>query len=170
VRPADAISPRLLASLAAALPVMTQAFRDPWWIIGSAAIRLGGIAETEPADVDLLCSAGDAERLIAVWREHLDADYKPHGDDRFRSRFARFGHLPMPLEVMGDLHVHAEAGWQAVRVEASQPVQCDGYTVSIPTWQEQIRILRLFGRDKDVIKADIISSHIRTAAEGANVV
>ena len=160
VMPTGAISPRLRATLVIALPVMTQVFLDPWWVIGSAAMRLGGIAEVEPADVDLLCSAGDAERLIAAWQEHVDAGYLPHDDDRFRSRFARFRHLPMPLEVMGDLHVHAEAGWRAVRVEASQQVWCDGLAVSIPTWQEQRRILGLFGRGKDMAKADLISSHI----------
>lgn len=158
--PIDAISPRLRATLAIALPVTTQVFRDPWWVIGSAAMRLGGIAEVEPADVDLLCGADDAERLISAWQERCDAGYLPHDDDRFRSRFVRFRHLPMPVEVMGDLHVRAGAGWQAVRVEASQQVSCDGYAVSIPTWQEQIRILSLFGRGKDLAKAELISSHI----------
>lgn len=167
VTPADAIPPRLLATLAIALPAMAQACRDPWWVIGSAAMRLGGMANVEPADVDLLCSASDAERLIAAWQEHLDIAYKPQDDDRFRSRFARFRHLPMPLEVMGDLQVHAEAGWQPVRVEASQQAWCDGVAVPVPAWQEQIRILHLFGRDKDLAKAGLISSHI--AAEHTNV-
>lgn len=165
--PADAISPRLLATLAIALPVMAQAFRDPWWVIGSAAMRLGGISRLEPADVDLLCSAGDAEHLIAAWQEHVDTDYTPHGDDRFHSCFARFRHLPMPLEVMGDLQVRVGSDWQPVHVEASQQVRCDGHTVTIPTWQEQMRILHLFGRDKDLAKADLISSHIE--AERVNV-
>lgn len=163
----DAISPRLLATLSVALPTMAKTFRDPCWIIGSAAIRLGGIAKVEPADVDLLCSAGDAGRLMAAWQEHLDSAYTPHGDDRFRSSFARFRHLPMPLEAMGDLQVRVEAGWQPVRVEATQAVWCDGHAVLIPSWREQIRILRLFGRDKDLAKADLISSHIE--AEQVNV-
>jgi hypothetical protein len=156
----NAISPRLLATLTIALPVIAQVFRDPWWIIGSAAMRLGGIASVEPADVDLLCSAGDADRLIATWREQVDAAYKPHDDGRFRSRFARFSHLPMPLEVMGDLQVHIGANWRPVRVEVSQQVWCDGYAVPIPIWKEQIRILHLFGRDKDLAKADLITPHI----------
>ena len=162
VKQAGAISPRLLATLASALPVMAQAFRDPWWVIGSAAMRLGGIADIEPADIDVLCSAGDAERLIAAWQEHLDVAYMPHDDDRFRSRFARFGHLPMPLEVMGDLQVHADGVWQPIRIEATQRAWCDGYVVQIATWQEQIRVLRLFGRDKDLVKANLISSHVET--------
>jgi hypothetical protein len=158
--PADAISPRLLATLATALPAMAQAFRDPWWVIGSAAMRLGGIGRLEPADVDLLCSAGDAERLIAAWQEHVDTAYTPYGDDRFRSCFARFRHLPVPLEVMGDLQVRVGSDWQPVRVGASQQVRCDGHAIAIPTWREQIRILRLFGRDKDLAKVDLISSYI----------
>lgn len=164
---ADAISPQLSATLAIAAPVMARVFRDPWWIIGSAAMRLGGIAQTEPADVDLLCSTGDAERLIAAWQENIDIAYTPHGSDRFRSCFARFRHLPMPLEVMGDLQVRVGPDWQPVRVESSQQVRCDDHAVTLPTWQEQIRILRLFGRDKDLAKADLISCHIE--AERVNV-
>jgi hypothetical protein len=163
----DAIPPRLSATLTAALPAMARTFLDPWWLIGSAALRLGGIVRVDPADVDVLCSGGDAGRLIAAWQEHLDVAYAPRDEDRFRSRFARFRHLPMPLEVMGDLQVPAGAGWQLVRVEAAQRVFCDGHAVPIPSWQEQIRILRLFGRDKDLAKADLISSHIAT--EHANV-
>jgi hypothetical protein len=161
VKTADAPA-RLIATLAIALPTMARVLHDPWWIIGSAAMRLGGIANVEPADVDLLCSAGDADRLMAVWQDHLDTAYRPRDDDRFRSRFARFHHLPMPVEVMGDLQVHVEAGWLSVCVDASQSVRCGEHTVSIPSWQEQIRILRLFGRDKDMVKADLISSYIET--------
>ncbi|WP_368565778.1 hypothetical protein [Pseudoxanthomonas sp. UTMC 1351] len=163
----DAISPQLTATLKFALPVMAQVFRDPWWIIGSAAMRLGGVANVEPADVDVLCSAGDAGRLIAAWQDHLDIAHGPHDGDRFRSRFARFRHLPVPLEVMGNLQVLAGGSWQPVRIEATQSVWCDGYVVPIGTWQEQILVLRLLGRDKDLAKADLISSHIET--EHANV-
>lgn len=164
--PAPAIAPRLFATLSALLPVAAQTFRDPWWIIGSAAMRLGGIAGIEPDDVDLLCSTGDADRLIAVWREHLDTAYRPRGDERFRSRFARFGHLPMPLEVMGGLQAATGAEWGPVRVEASRLVPLAGFAVPIPALPDQRRILRQFGRDKDLAKAGLISSHLE--AEFAN--
>lgn len=163
---APAISPRLLATLSALLPVATRTFRDPWWVIGSVAMQLGGIARIEPNDVDLMCSAGDADRLIAAWREHLDTACRSRDEGRFRSRFARFRHLPMPLEVMGDLQVGNGAEWVPVRVETSRRVPLAGFAVPIPALPDQLRVLRQFGRGKDLAKAGLISSHLE--AEFAN--
>lgn len=158
---------RLLATLSVLVPVAESVFRDPWWIIGSSAMRLSGIAGIEPNDVDLLCSADDVGRLTAAWSEHLDAGWRPGNGNRFRSRFARFVHLPMPLEAMGDLQVDTDAGWQDVRIGASLQIACEEGLVSVPTWEEQIRILRLFGRGKDLAKADLITCHLQAEPSNA---
>lgn len=159
---------RLLAALPILLPAATALLRDPWWFIGSAAMQMSGVAGVEPNDIDLLCSGADADRLIAAWSEHLDTAYQPPDDDRFRSRFARFRHLPMPLEVMGDLQVRVEGEWRPVLVEASRRIQWNGYAVPVPTLKEQVRILRQFGRAKDMAKADSIASHIETESRNAD--
>ena len=53
------------ATLARVAAAMAQAgARDHWWIIGSAAVVLHGV-DTSVADVDLLLSPADAERLLA---------------------------------------------------------------------------------------------------------
>ena len=66
--------------------------RDPWWVIGSAAVRLVGLAEQPVADVDLLLSEGDALRLLD--RLGLEPS-TPDPSDRFRSTlFARIYGLP----------------------------------------------------------------------------
>ncbi|MGN7831153.1 hypothetical protein ACTJI2_06005 [Pseudoxanthomonas sp. 22568] len=156
------IDTRLMATLAGLVPIARACFRDPWWVIGSAAMRLAGVDGPEPNDVDLLCSARDADALAEAWTAHRDAHYRPADDGRFRSRFARFAHLPMPLEVMGDLEVRVADDWQPVQVASELQVEVNGHAIPVPTPSEQRRILLLFGRDKDLAKARRISAFLAT--------
>jgi hypothetical protein len=135
------------------VPSLHQHCRDAWVIIGSAAAALAG-APIEVADLDLLTSADDAERLVALWHQHRDLAYTPAAGDRFRSRFARFRFPGMPVEVMGDLELHGADGWQPVRVNQVVQVRCAGLLVPIPSPAEQIRILESFGRPKDLQRAE----------------
>ena len=140
----------LHAGLHEALPQMARTLRDPWWIIGSAAMTLAGVAGIVPQDIDVLCSRQDALRLREAWRDHVDTAYRP-------AAFTRFVHLPMPVEVMGGLELMTEAGWQPVRVHDDMRVDIAGVAVRIPTRQEQRRILLAFGRGKDLAKAARLS-------------
>ncbi|MGX5731910.1 hypothetical protein ACWKWK_15425 [Pseudoxanthomonas beigongshangi] len=155
-----AIDARLMATLAGLMPIARACFRDPWWIIGSAGMRLAGVGGTEPNDVDLLCSGRDADALAEAWAAHRDADYRPADDGRFRSRFARFAHLPMPVEVMGDLEVRVAGDWQPVRVASEVQVEVNGQAIPVPALFEQRRILALFGREKDLAKAARIAEFL----------
>lgn len=53
----------LYAGLHDALPELMRTFRDPWWIIGSAAMVLADIPNVAPQDIDVLCSRRDALQL-----------------------------------------------------------------------------------------------------------
>jgi hypothetical protein len=138
--------------LAVVLPPLREHCRDAWVVIGSAAVALAG-APVEVADLDLLTSQGDAERLIALWNAELDSTYRPAASDRFRSRFARFLFPGMAVEVMGGLELHTVQGWVPVRVQHIEHVTCAGVAVPVPSRAEQIRILESFGRPKDLQRA-----------------
>lgn len=153
VSPASALH----AGLHDALPQIARTFRDSWWIIGSAAMALAGIPGIVPQDIDVLCSRNDALRLREAWIDHVDAQFQPADEARFRSAFSRFTHLPMPLEVMGGLEVMTASGWQTLRVHHDLRLDIAGHAVRIPTLLDQRRILLAFGRDKDLAKAARIS-------------
>lgn len=143
--------------IAASVPSLQAHCRDPWVVIGSAACALAGAA-VEVADLDLLTSTADAERLIALWPSRLDTHYVPAGADRFRSRFARFMFpgIDMPLEVMGGLALQDADGWQPVQVNKTMHVTVADVAVAIPSCDEQIRILKSFGRPKDLARAELL--------------
>jgi hypothetical protein len=149
------LNPALRDVMTATVPSLQAHCRDPWVVIGSAACALAGAA-VDVADLDLLTSAADAERLIALWPSRLDTSYTPAGADRFRSRFARFQFPGMPLEVMGGLELHDADGWRAVRVNDVVHVNIADIAVPIPSRAEQIRILESFGRPKDLARAELL--------------
>ena len=159
------LDPHLVATLAGLRPAL-QAMRDPWWIIGSAGLALLGAFDGRPQDIDLLTSAHDAEALTDSWHAQVQADRHPADGMQFRSVYARFVHLPLPVEVMGGLEVRRNGSWETLTVRESEVAVLDGFEVRVPALAEQIRILRLFGRDKDLAKAAQAEAHARTATFG----
>ncbi|GGA46738.1 hypothetical protein [Dyella nitratireducens] len=149
------LSSALHEVIAASVPLLQRHCCDPWVVIGSAACALAG-ACVDVADLDVLASTADAERLIALWPSRRDTTYAPAGADRFRSHFARFLFPGMPVEVMGDLQLHGAHAWQAVQVNDVVHVQVADIAVPIPSRCEQIRILESFGRPKDRARAELL--------------
>ena len=131
--------------------------REDWWIIGSVALVLAGVEGVEPADVDLLGSAETLSIFLHNWQEQ-PAPPKPGA--RFRSnpydRIDRPGCLP--IETMGDLEVLSESGWQKVLPLTRLIVDINGLPVFIPALDEQLAILRLFGREKDLAKIRLVEA------------
>ncbi|WP_066706072.1 MULTISPECIES: hypothetical protein [Sphingomonas] len=135
------------ATLARVAAAMAQAgARDPWWIIGSAAVVLHGV-DTAVADVDLLLSPADAARVLAVWPGGVGLGT---ASERFRSYpYARLDGAPLPVEIMAGLEVFVDGMWQAIR-----PVTREGRRgVFVPGRAELVDILRMFGREKDLRRA-----------------
>lgn len=124
--------------------------RDPWWIIGSAAVALHG-ARTEVADVDLLMSERDAAKLLAA----QGVPVRPGTPDgRFRS--CVFGRLTlggMAVEVMAGLAVFDGVDWQGIAPRTRVAMR----DVFVPERTELIAILRCFGREKDHARAALLS-------------
>ncbi|WP_430389280.1 hypothetical protein [Dyella sp. 20L07] len=158
------VSPALYATLADIVPDLYVHCVDPWCVIGSTAALLVG-AEVDVADVDVLVTREDAERLMALWAPRREPSYEPAGAERFRSHFARFRFPGMPVEVMGGLELDAGDGWQPVKAGQLTLVGLDGLAVPVPSVADQIRILESFGREKDRHRATslraLASSHLR---------
>lgn len=142
--------------IAAALIAVAEAMRparDPWWIIGSAAVVLLGGA-TSVADIDLLTSRRDAEALVLRLGLTVAA---PDRHPQFRSRlFARWQRADRDVEIMGELMLADGPAWQSMtpRTRQARPVATS--TVYVPGRAEMIAILTRFGRDKDRERAHIL--------------
>lgn len=116
-----------------------DAFAAPWSLIGSGALILLGVPVEGAADLDVVTGVDGAGRLRAAWGSWLDPAEPKAPDGPFRSDdFARYVTPWGSVEVMGGLRIRGRV------YEPSRP---------IPPAQEQLRILRLFGRPKDLEKA-----------------
>lgn len=116
-----------------------DAFAAPWSLIGSGALILLGVPLETAADLDVVTGVDGAQRLRAAWSGWLEPGEAKAPDGPFRSAdFARYVTPWGPVEVMGGLKVRG----RLLDVPAG-----------IPSAADQLRILKLFGRPKDLDKA-----------------
>lgn len=134
--------------------------QDPFYIIGSSALVLTGVPLEITDDIDLLTSYRDADFLKEYWQAYKLGAYSPNDSDKFRSNFGRFQSNTTLVEVMGGLEVFDKGEWQKLQINEYFELSINQLSIRIPTLEEQERIFRLFGRAKDLTKADIIIKHI----------
>lgn len=143
----------LSASLAQALPELERTCRQPWWLIGSAALVAWGVPEIVCRDIDILVDIDDAVRLEQVWAGRREHGFVTANDHLFRSRFARFTGFSLPVETMGGLHLNVAGCWQAVIPSDRRCLATPAGELYLPSLPALIEILDAFGRDKDIDKA-----------------
>ncbi|ESQ78239.1 hypothetical protein [Asticcacaulis sp. YBE204] len=140
------MTPELRLSLDLIRSIMPQ--DQPWWIIGSTALCLSGV-DIVPKDVDVFASSA----VIEAARIKLNAEtMPPRPDGRFRSN-PYFQHTPeggVEIDFMGDLEVFSGGEWGKLQIESEDWVDA----LPVPSLEEQVRILHLFGRDKDIVRAN----------------
>jgi hypothetical protein len=121
--------------------------RDPWWVLGSAAMALIGIDPGEIHDIDVLVSAPDAEALMHAFALTNQAD---GGTTHFRSDYFLIPPLgEIRVEIMAGYHILSEAAWTPVCPATRQAIAVGPATVFVPERQDQINLLTRLGRPKD---------------------
>jgi hypothetical protein len=121
--------------------------KEPWWIIGSAAMALHGAGPIQVGDVDLLMSRRDAAWLL---EQHGLAAGPGSAHDRFRSDV--FGSLALggfPVEVMSGFHVRDGGRWRELVPRSRIRTDVGGAALFIPSVHELIEMCSLFARPKD---------------------
>ena len=146
--PTDAVR-----TLVAVAEVM-QAVQDAWCLIGGSAVALHGL-DIAIADVDVLMSARDLRRVMAELRL---ASQEGVATDRVRSDiWVRWTALPLGVDFMSGLHILSGERWTRVAPQTREAVAIEGATLYVPSRAELADICRLFGRPKDLERADGLS-------------
>ncbi|MCY1552736.1 hypothetical protein D9M68_891520 [compost metagenome] len=77
----------------------------------------------------------------------------------FRSQvFGQILTTPVPLDVMAGMDVRASGDWVPVTFSTRVPIAVEDFTVFTPSINEQIETCRLFGRPKDLQRAELLES------------
>jgi hypothetical protein len=126
-----------------------EAAQEDWWLIGGAAVALQGLA-IEIADIDALLSARDAREVIAT------LNIRPNEGvaiDRVRSDiWGRWTALPLDVDLTAGLRIRTGDHW--TRVEPATRDAVEGRAIYVPSRVELVAICRLFGRPKDLERAE----------------
>lgn len=151
--PAADLDPRLTALLRR-LAGDLGACRDPWWVIGSAAMALHGASPVAVADVDLLLGRDDAAAQLE--RNGLAAA-PGEEDGRFRSElFGRWHSPPYTVEMFAGFHIRTASGWREIVPETREPISVGSAILFVPAVSELIALGRLFGRAKDAEREPLL--------------
>jgi hypothetical protein len=127
------------------------AARDDWWVLGGTAVALHGLP-IEIADIDILLSARDLGGLMA--RLGLEAE-RGTTTERIRSDlWLPWKALPLGVDFMAGLQVRQDGQWRRIEPRTREAVRIAGRAIHVPMRPELIEILQLFGRPKDLERAE----------------
>lgn len=128
-----------------------QIARDDWWLVGGAAVALQGLA-IEIADIDVLLSQRDLRQILAGLNVACNEDTVI---DRIRSDiWGRWTALPLSVDLMAGLQVRTGDGWTRVEPTTRVAIAVGGRALYAPSRPELMGICRLFGRPKDLERAE----------------
>lgn len=128
--------------------------RDPWCIFGGTAMLLHGYRQIPVADIDVLVTAADAERIAT---SHGIANLADGGTDLFRSRALLHPELgDVPVEILSDFEIFAHGTWQKVCIGEPVEAKFGSAAVFIAGLTNVAEIFRLSGRPKDIDRLKLL--------------
>lgn len=139
---------KIISTLAEITSALNQ-LEDNFYIIGAAGLILSDLEIGETQDIDILTSSRDSDKLQQLYKNILEEHPITKEDNLFKSNFARLKHPIMDIEVMGDLKVMSNGNWLPVEINQYRIVPINNLNIKIPTIKEQVKLLKLFGREKD---------------------
>lgn len=149
-----------LEALVAELDPALAGLAEPWCVIGSGAMLIAGAPVADCPDLDLMTTGAGAAALEMAWAPWRDRAHAPTSGDLFRSRFTGYAFANGRVEVMGDLTLLRDGAWTPVAMPRSAAAPFGGRTVNIPDVVDQIGLLTLFGRPKDLAKARVLAEFL----------
>ena len=144
-----------LAELLASLPGELAACREPWWLIGSAAMAVHG-APAAVRDVDLLLEVGDAEMFLS--RRGMAAEAGVPSDLCASTVFASWREPPFTVELFAGFRLRDGDRWRPLVPETREERPIGHTTVFVPSVAELITWGRLFGRPKDRAREPLLQA------------
>lgn len=149
------LSRNLILTLQGAASFLAIA-KDPWWVLGSAAVALKGYDAGEVGDVDILVSEADASRLMA---RHGLKNKQDGGTALFRSSFFLLPELgPVRVEAMAGYEICERGTWAPVWPSSREIIHLCKAGLFVPSDQNLIDIFKRLGRDKDRLRINAMQA------------
>ena len=143
------------------LPRHWQAIRQDWPVLTLYQRFETSIAYLLSVVVGAVILVAFARLGISVVDTLVLRSLNPLDHSVFQQVFGQILTTPVPIDVMAEMDVRSGADWYPVLFETRQPVDVDGFVLHMPTVREQIAVARLFGRSKDLQRAERLETLIR---------
>jgi hypothetical protein len=144
-----------LAELLDSLAGELASCREPWWLIGSAAMAVHG-AEVDVGDVDLLLGEADAEALLS--RRGMAAEPGRPSELFSSAIFASWQAPPFAVELFACFRLRDGDGWRPLLPRTRETHRVGDTAVFVPSIGELIAWGRLFGRSKDKAREPLLQA------------
>jgi hypothetical protein len=129
--------------------------RDPWCIFGGAALYVHGYRDAPVADIDVLVSPADCQRIVA---RHSVCNEADGGTRRFRSRTVLRPQLgPVAVEIMSEFEIFANGRWHSVEIGTVARMRLGSVDMPVAGIEDICAILRLSGREKDLQRLRLVA-------------
>lgn len=141
------------------LAQMMSVAKDDWCIIGGAALVLWGVPGVSVRDIDVILSTRDAQQILGGVTRDTPA---LHDSGLFRSTYYTQVGSGIEFDFMADFSVNSGGEWVAVAPKPTYRIQFGDYPILLPSREELRRVLKLFGRPKDIERLKLLETSIKS--------
>lgn len=129
-----------------------------WCILGSTGLVLHGI-ETRADEIDILTDAAGAKKLGLMLAAFKKTGHTDEVSSTMSTEITEYLIGGTSVKVLTDLKVRVNEGWVRILelIHKMEFCEYNGYWMALPSLADQLKISRLFGREKDIKEAEKIS-------------
>lgn len=132
-----------------------------WCIVGSTGLVLQGI-ETRTEQIEIITDAAGAKKLAGFLSRFKKTDTAEELSATMSSEVELYQIDGITVKVLSNLKVKVNEGWVRLLELISKKEEFDfnGYALLLPSLADQLKISRIFGRERDMKEAETISKFL----------
>jgi len=151
----------VLNSLNTLLPFLNS-LNQNWCLVGSTSLILHGL-ENKSEEIDIVTDLEGSKKLEKLLEKFKIKPTRMIHNDHYDSAITEYYIDGTHISILGDLKLKVAEGWVRILeiIRNKEIFDFNGYKVFIPSLSDQVKILRLGGRKKDMVQAEKILSFLK---------
>jgi len=133
-----------------------------WCIVGSTGLVLQGI-EIRTEQIEIITDTAGAKKLRGFLSHFKKSDVEDDLSSTMSSEVELYQIDGITVKVLSNLKVKVNEGWVRLLelITKKEVFDFNGYDMVIPSLADQLKISRIFGREKDISEAKKITDFLK---------
>ena len=133
-----------------------------WCIVGSTGLVLQGI-ETRTEQIEIITDAAGAKKLRGFLSRFKKSGVEDDLSSTMSSEVELYQIDGITVRVLSNLKVKVNESWVRLLelITKKEVFDFNGYDMVIPSLADQLKISRIFGREKDITEAKKICDYLK---------